>query len=223
MRSAIYSYIQESTASIIEDAINNNTVKIRIVPIRPSEHKLSPLDQYKVVMNQHTVFTADSHSACLLEASKIVENNHEKTDDTHSKLSASIPKAFIIGLSQMQEYVQQGYAALAEIISMSDMDDNTILQHIEQQYAHANSVLIVSDSENSRYLIKPHKSTRLLTFGVDCDLSEEGCMPTIAFSKNIEAYSRTALHRQIENEIKSKLGEDIDLTNLRTKVYDEPF
>lgn len=225
MRSAIYNYINESTAAIIEQAINDNTIKVRVLPILPSDPLYSVFNQYKLVMNQHSVYTAETHAACLFEASKIIEHNyHQDAKELFTPPSEDfVPAIFSVDVSQMQDYAQRGYRSLAEAISMSDMIYDEVQEHVTQQYKQAQSVLIVTDKENNRYFIKPHESTRTMTFGVDYEFGEEGQMPMFANSKNIDAYSRSALCFKIKQSIEDKIGEAIPPENLHIKIYDEPF
>ena len=76
MKSAIYNYTLDTLAAKeIEQAIYEGTVKIRVLPIKPSEPRGSCDDTYKLMLNQHVICTETTETKCLAQAMEIVSNN----------------------------------------------------------------------------------------------------------------------------------------------------
>lgn len=231
MKSAIYNYTSDTLAAKeIEQAIYEGRVKIRVLPIKPSEPRTSCDDTYKLMLNQHVICTETTEGKCLAQAMKIVDNNHyedmdELTEKTEEAQETFYPTVFIIDISELPTYHQRGYLSLAERPALADFGDSVesikskITSYIQEHYKTATSVVCAIDINNDIALIKPHNSTPQTPHVVDYEYGIDGEFPSVVYSGELFSYNKNALQLQILEKVRDVIGEEINENNVKITTY----
>jgi hypothetical protein len=231
MKSAIYNYTLDTLAAKeIEQAIYEGTVKIRVLPIKPSEPRGSCDDTYKLMLDQHVICTETTETKCLAQAMEIVSNNYfeemdtlrENTEDLHETF---YPTVFIIDISELPLYHQRGYLSLAERPALANFGDSVesiksnITSYIQEHYSTATSVVCAIDINNEIALIKPHNSTNQVPYTVDYEYGVSGAFPSLVYSGELFSYCKNALRFQILERVREVVGEEINENNVKITTY----